>query len=300
MVPIFYSPQYVGASYAFETTRKAQWVADSLQTQPLAGLQLVEPPPLTMAQLTAVHDDAYIRAIQTGQPAALANSPELEWDAAMWPMVLASNGGVVAAARAALEQGLAGSLSSGLHHARRAAGAGYCTFNGLVIAAYEALAAGAQNVLILDLDAHCGGGTASLIAADTPIWQIDISTDGYDQYEATERLWLEVISNGGVYLATIQKWLTEADRQGLSFDLCLYNAGVDCHADCPMGGIPGITLEVIRAREQLVLGWCQQRRLPLAFVLAGGYIGPNLDEQGLVALHREVLHCANQKPSVRW
>lgn len=300
MVPIFYSPQYVGASYAFETTRKAQWVADSLQTQPLAGLQLVEPPPLTMAQLTAVHDKAYIRAIQTGQPAALANSPELEWDAAMWPMVLASNGGVVAAARAALEQGLAGSLSSGLHHARRAAGAGYCTFNGLVIAAYEALAAGAQNVLILDLDAHCGGGTASLIAADTRIWQIDISTDGYDQYEATERLWLEVISNGGVYLATIQKWLTEADRQGLSFDLCLYNAGVDCHADCPMGGIPGITLEVIRAREQLVLGWCQQRRLPLAFVLAGGYIGPNLDEQGLVALHREVLHCANQKPSVRW
>ena len=76
-------------------------------------------------------------------------------------MVLSSNGGAVAAGLAALEHGVAGSLSSGLHHARREKGAGFCTFNGLVIAAREALTAGARSVLILDFDAHCGGGTRS-------------------------------------------------------------------------------------------------------------------------------------------
>lgn len=74
-------------------------------------------------------------------------------------MVLATNGGVVAAAISALEHGTAGSLSSGLHHARRETGEGFCTFNGLAIAAREALSAGARSVLILDLDAHFGGGT---------------------------------------------------------------------------------------------------------------------------------------------
>jgi len=50
-----------------------------------------------------------------------------------------------------------GSLSSGLHHARRTHGAGFCTFNGLALAALtalEVLTAGAQRVLILNLDAH--------------------------------------------------------------------------------------------------------------------------------------------------
>src|SRR5260370_35742530 len=99
-------------------------------------------------------------------------------------MVLSANGGAVAAGLAALEQGVAGSLSSGLHHARHARGAGFCTFNGLVIAAREALAAGAASVLILDLDAHCGGGTASLIAEYPSIRPGAASVDRYCRFRS--------------------------------------------------------------------------------------------------------------------
>jgi acetoin utilization deacetylase AcuC-like enzyme len=97
-------------------------------------------------------------------------------------MVTSSNGGAVSAGLNALERGVAGSLSSGLHHARRETGVGYCTFNGLVIAAREALAAGASSVLILDFDAHCGGGTASLIAEDEHVWQVDVAVNSFDYY----------------------------------------------------------------------------------------------------------------------
>jgi hypothetical protein len=45
-----------------------------------------------------------------------------------------------------------------------------------------ALAAGVGSMLILDLGAHCGGGTASLIEDEPRVWQIDVSVSSYDRY----------------------------------------------------------------------------------------------------------------------
>ncbi|MEA1051242.1 hypothetical protein U5801_15720 [Lamprobacter modestohalophilus] len=41
-----------------------------------------------------------------------------------------------------------------------------------------------------------------------------------------------------------------------------------------------------------LFAWCQGRGLPIAFVLAGGYIGRGLDQRGLVDLHRLTLFAA--------
>lgn len=294
MVRVFYNPLYVGSGYAFDTTRKAAWVADSLTRSPIPGVELVEPIPLTRDQVNTVHDPHYVRAVETGTPRSLAESQGFDWDAGLWPMVMASNGGVVAAAHAALEDGVAGSLSSGLHHAGSGSGAGFCTFNGLVIAAKAALAAGASSVLILDLDAHCGGGTAALIADDPRVRQIDVSVSDYDSYGGREQSRLVMVTDGSEYLPAVRRVLDEADRRGDSFGLCLYNAGMDPIADCAVGGRTGVTRDVLAERERLVFDWCRARRLPVAFVLAGGYVGPHLDADGLVALHRLTLSAASQ------
>jgi acetoin utilization deacetylase AcuC-like enzyme len=292
MVRVYYSPGYVGSGHAFDTTRKARWVADSLSELPVPGIELATPDPLTREQVTAVHDPAYVRAVETGLPRDLAESQGFAWDPGLWPMVLLSNGGVVAAALAALKQRVAGSLSSGLHHAQRGSGAGFCTFNGLVIAAREALAAGAKSVLILDLDAHCGGGTAALIQDDPQIVQIDVSVTDYDDYSSSGSMWLDVVHQGADYLAAVRRGLDEADRRGHRFGLCLYNAGMDPHEACPEGGMPGISQDVLAARERMVFDWCSNRELPIAFVLAGGYVGPRLDRESLVNLHRLTLSVA--------
>jgi len=255
-----------------------------------------------------VHDPEYARAVETGVPRGLAESQGFTWDAGLWPMVLASNGGAVAAALEALEHGLSGSLSSGLHHARRRAGAGFCTFNGLVIAAFEALATGVESVLILDLDAHCGGGTASLIASEPRIWQMDVSVDSFDYYGHTlgshtdadrddsghkdQRIWLGMVGGSGGYLDEIERGLEEVGRRVPRFDLCLYNAGMDPFEGCSTGGLTGITRSILAAREALVFEWCRQKAAAVAFVLAGGYIGWNLDADGLVDLHRLTLAAA--------
>jgi acetoin utilization deacetylase AcuC-like enzyme len=299
MVRVFYSPDYVGASHAFDTTRKAMWVANSLARSPIPDIELVVPVPLTRERVAEVHDPRYVWAVETGQPRSLAESQGFRWDAGLWPMVLASNGGAVAAACAALEDGVSGSLSSGLHHAKYGTGDGFCTFNGLVIAAKAALAAGAKSVLILDLDAHCGGGTASLIAGESGIRQLDVSVCNFDSYPGSEQSQLVVVTTGSDYLRTIRRVLEEVDRRGDSFDLCLYNAGMDPSEDCLIGGKAGITSDLLAERERLVFDWASVRRLPIAFVLAGGYIGPRLEEHGLVALHRLTLSAASQASRIR-
>jgi acetoin utilization deacetylase AcuC-like enzyme len=292
VVPVYYSTRYVGSGYAFDTTRKSEWIAESLSELPIPNIELIEPDPLTADQVATVHEPAYVRAVETGIPRSLAESQGFPWDAGLWPMVLASNGGAVAAALTGLEQGIAGSLSSGLHHARHGSGAGFCTFNGLVLAAREALAVGAKSVLILDLDAHCGGGTASLIADQPYVWQVDVSVNSYDRYPSSGRVRLDIVERSSDYLATIQWQLDETERQGLQFDLCLYNAGMDPCEDCSEGGQPGISRQVLAQRERMVFEWCRSRGLPIAFVLAGGYVGGRLDKRGLVDLHRLTLSCA--------
>jgi acetoin utilization deacetylase AcuC-like enzyme len=289
-MPLFYTDDYAGAAMSFETTRKSRWVAQSLLDKPIAGLRLTPNALLSAGELERVHDPAYVAAVRTGEPRSLAESQGFRWDPRLWTMVRASNGGAVAAALAALRSGRAGALASGLHHARRAHGAGFCTFNGLAIAALRALDAGAKRVLILDLDAHCGGGTDELLGRHPSVRIIDVSVDAFDRYEPAPGNSLDLIDNAAEYLPTVQRRLQAANAQ--AFDLCIYNAGMDPHQGAPIGGLAGIDATLLEKREQMVFQWCRARGLPVAFVLAGGYIGPQLDRARLVALHRLTLAAA--------
>ena len=289
---VFYSPDYVASATSFDTTRKAGWIAESLTANPISGIELVAPTPLTFDEIAAVHDRAYVEAVRSGKPRDLAESQGFKWDAGMWTAVAASNGGVVAAARAALNEGVSGSLSSGLHHARRECGAAYCTFNGLVIAAATVIAEGAQSVLILDLDAHCGGGTHSMIEETDRIQQIDISVNAVDAYWMNHGNTLDLVRDAEKYLPAIRERLDATTR---SFDLILYNAGMDADERCQVGGLPGITSAMLRRREQIVFEWANSRGTPIAFVLAGGYSGGTLSQDDLVRLHRMTLESAVRK-----
>jgi acetoin utilization deacetylase AcuC-like enzyme len=290
---IFYSPSYTSVAHSFETTRKSRWIAESLAAEPIGGIELVAPEPTSAAALSCVHDPEYVDAVRNGNPRELAESQGFHWDPTLWEMVCTSNGGVVAAAIDALgTRRVSGSLSSGLHHARRARGAGFCTFNGLVLAARAALDAGARTVLILDLDAHCGGGTHELIHADERIWQVDVSVNAFDRYEPLGNTQLEMVHDASRYLPTIERKLTWLEREAPRFDICLYNAGMDPFGGCSIGGMQGVTQKILHDREVAVFSWCRMRGVPIGFVLAGGYLGPELKRSGLVTLHRLTLETA--------
>lgn len=266
----------------FDTLVKAGAVRRWLDLHLAGRVAIVRPERVTTPELARTHSRAYLAALQRGVPEHLAASNGLGWDDGLWNSVVVSTSAVRTAALVAWQRGtVTGASSSGLHHARRGEGAGYCTLNGLVVAARAVLAAGAVRVLVLDLDAHCGGGTASLIDGVPGIEQVDVSVVSFDSYEPRDdaRLWLV---DADEYLPTVQAAL-ESVVDPTTVDLVLYNAGMDPHEDA--GGVTGIDSDMLRVRDRMVMEWAEEHGLPLAFVLAGGYAvgGRSIDE--VAALH---------------
>lgn len=283
---VFYSEQFVLAKDGFDTTRKAAWVAESLARNPVPGVRLASPGSATLAEARRIHSDPYLRALQTGQPADLANSSRIQWDPGVLPMALSACGGLLAAGRTALRNGSAGCLASGFHHARHECGDAFCTLNGLALAATLLAEESNGHVLILDLDAHCGGGTHAIIQNHPRIWQVDVSVMPYDDYKPGIRCLKESVTIAQRYLPTVWRCLQTAEAEWPLFALCLYNAGMDLHEDCRVGGLAGIDEFILTLREEMVFQWCAERGIPIAFGLAGGYVGGRLTRKRLVHLHR--------------
>ena len=284
--------------HTFPTFGKADWIIQALNGAPIEGVRLVSPDRCSRSQVEAVHDSDYVEAVITGGPGAEGNG--FTWTVELWPMVSASTGGVIAAVREAFRTGgIAGSLSSGLHHARADRGSGFCTINGIAVAVDQVIRDGAKRVLILDVDAHCGGGTASMIRTMDGVEQVDISVHRFDWYPSTPQSRLvmvdEVGSDGAAYLAAIEASLAQISDPS-SIEVMIVNAGVDPHEDA--GGVSGTTAEVLEARERMIFAWANEHGVPVAWVLAGGYLH-GIDEAGLVGLHVQTIRAAAEAEATR-
>lgn len=262
--------------------RKFALVAEGAKTMP--GVRLAEPAPATEDELRLVHTPEYIAAIRTGEPRALAESQKFPWSAALFPSVRLTNGACIAAARQALRDGVAAALASGFHHAHADHGEGFCTFNGLVIAA-EALKRSGEvgSVAILDLDLHYGNGTAAL-AASRP-WLTALSLYGSDYWNNTafRDVTLRRHEDGpNHFSATLPAGcdgcgLNEILEQQLPAllksgkpDLLLYQAGADPLRDDPYSPL-ALTHADLLERDRRVFAFARAHSLPIAWTLAGGY-----------------------------
>jgi acetoin utilization deacetylase AcuC-like enzyme len=266
---IFYDSDYVLDS-GIETRTKAKPIADIIIAEELSGVELCSPRKATRQELEEVHSPEYLDSLWNGDQDLLRS-------------LLASTGGVLEAVDRALIDGFSGSLSSGLHHAKRTHDEGFCYINGLALAALRALRVhGLTDVAILDLDAHCGGGTWQLLGDDARVRLADVSTNSYDSWKSLEsRHHLKVVHDSKNYLVEVERALKHLSGA----QILLYNAGMDPFEGCSTGGQPGITREVLQRREKLVADWCRENNVPVLFVLAGGYEGPNLDLEGVARLH---------------
>ena len=262
--------------------RKFQLVADGLAGRDWVRVE--RPPPATPADLGRVHSAAYVEAVRSGEPRALAESQKFPWSPALWPSVLLTNGGAIAAAARALDDGLAAALASGFHHSHADHGEGFCTFNGLVVAAESLRAAGrVRTVAVLDVDLHYGNGTASLCA--TRPWLFNCSIYGNDYWQNKPYRDVEnvqhtdgpnhvsfALPNGSgreALLAALERGTAAILAYGRP-DLVLYQAGADPYREDPYSPLD-LDLDDLRERDRLVFAWARQAGLPLAWVLAGGY-----------------------------
>ena len=72
-------------------------------------------------------------------------------------------------------------------------------------------------------------------------------------------------------------------------DLIIYQAGVDPHIDDPVSS-HSMTTEQLLERDRMVFRFCKGEKIPVLFVLAGGYQTPI--EEKLVPLHLNTFRAA--------
>ncbi len=277
---VFYSPEY-STPCDFDTTAKSKCVADLIQNH-LSGIVNLKPPePATQVELEQIHTREYLDNIFRGTTKMLEIGP---WSVENLRSILASTGGMRDAVKAALETGASGSLSSGLHHAHSDFGLGFCNFNGLALAAIEALKY-VPKVGILDLDAHFGGGTAEILGNNSNISIFDISVNSFDRWKAQDdsRHVAHLVHDSENYIPDIIKNLENLK----DVNFLIYNAGMDAHEYA--GGLKGITDKVVKERENIVADWCRRHKIPSVFALAGGYTSGGLTLNELSLLHLETV-----------
>ena len=213
--------------------------------------------PATIADLSLAHSQDYVLGVLLGRQAnGFGNTSEAIADSLPW-----TTGSFVAAAQHAAETGNpAASLTSGFHHAGYDHGGGFCTFNGLMVAAQVLKKEGlVKKVGILDLDAHYGNGTNDIIR-ERKLGYIEHYTFGAEGIRpGNADQWIKDLP--GIILNTFK-----------DCDVLLFQAGADPHINDPLGG--SLSTEQMRKRDQIVFETCRKMNLPIAWNLAGGYQTP--------------------------
>ena len=227
---------------------------------------------LAWKDIARVHAPAYVDAVRTGHPRALAESQGFEWSPAFAESLALIWSGHFAACCLALDARVVFHPVSGAHHARRERGAGFCTFNYLAGASRRLLDEGVVGrVLVIDLDAHPGDGTYALVGGDPRVGLFDIAGSNWIGEFDTDRIVYKVARGLEDYRAHLARLPAMLDA--FKPELVQYQAGVDCHEDDPVGGIDGIDEAFLLERDRFVIREVAAHQIPMVINLAGGYEG---------------------------
>lgn len=181
--------------------------------------------------------------------------------------------GTVLAARHALEQGIAGNLAGGTHHACSDHGEGYCVLNDVAIAIRRLRQEGRiRRALVVDLDVHHGNGTAEILAGDPDAFTL--SVHGERNYPArkppsTLDVALPDGTSDDAYMRAMVPALGDALARSRP-DIAFYLAGVDV-MDGDRFGRLSLTRDGLAARDRHVLSTLRDAGIPTTLVLSGGY-----------------------------
>jgi len=279
-VHIYYSDHHavpLPPGHRFPMGKYARLRARLVDDAVVPAAWLAPAPLASRDELERVHDADYVAAVIDGRLDERAQRRiGLTWSPAMVTRSLASVGGTLAAARAALRDGLAGNLAGGTHHAHRGFGSGFCVWNDLAVTARWLLAErGVRRVLILDLDVHQGDGTATIFADEPRVFTCSMhGARNFPFHKATSDLDVELPdgADDALVLARLDETLA-AVAERFSPDVVLYQAGVDALAADKLGRL-GMSAAGLAERDRRVLGHFRSRGLPVVLTLGGGYGDP--------------------------
>lgn len=295
MIPLVFHPIYSQLSLPIKhrfPIEKYQGIRDRLAALGVPDAYFVEPVPVSEQNLCQVFNPQYIKQLVSGEldPKAMRRIG-FPWSEQLIQRSLTAVGGTVLTAQLALKYGKAVNLTGGYHHAFANYGSGFCLFNDLYLAALNILQAkGIDKVLIFDCDVHQGDGTAKLASNNVHVYTVSIH--GEKNFPVRKQVSdldfnLPKGTQDDEYLDTVDAALNLAVNT-FQPDAVIYDAGIDIHINDDLGHLC-ISSSGVYQRDALVFSTCEQKGLPIAAVIGGGY---QRDIAALVDVHLQLFRAA--------
>ncbi|HEU4722567.1 MAG TPA: histone deacetylase [Gemmatimonadaceae bacterium] len=258
----------------------------------VAAERVLDPPRVGDDALLLVHTPEYVRRFREGAlDAAELRRLGFPWSPGLVERSYRAVGGTVAAARHALEHGLAMNLAGGTHHAFPDHGEGFCVFNDVAVAVRLLRRDGlARRVAVVDLDVHQGNGTHAIFAGDADVYTFSMhGGKNYPFHKVAGTLDLELADGTGdeAYLDMLRDALPRV-LAASSPDLVVYIAGADPHEGDQLGRL-ALTFDGLARRDAFVLDSCREVGIPVAITIGGGY-GRRIEDT--VAAHARTVRIA--------
>ena len=182
-------------------------------------------------------------------------------------------GGSILAAKTALQERTCFNCGGGFHHAFRGHGEGFCAINDIAVAIRvlqrDRLI---ERAMVVDCDVHHGNGTAAIFAGDASVFTISVQQfNNYpsEKPPSTLDIHLKDGADDREYLEKLEGGIRFPMKE-FRPQLVMYVAGADPFHQDQLGGL-ALTLDGLKARDELVMSTAIENGAAVAVVLAGGY-----------------------------
>ena len=258
----------------------------------VAPERVLDPGGATDDELRLVHTPEYVDRFNNGglDPADVRRIG-FPWSPELVERSRRAVGGTVAAARHALEHGVAMNLAGGTHHAFADHGEGFCVYNDVAVAVRMLQRdRHIRRAAVIDLDVHQGNGTHAIFGGDSNVFTFSMHGErNYPFQKIPGTLDVELADGTGddEYLARLAGVLPGV-LTGAAPDLALYIAGADPHVGDSLGRL-SMSFDGLARRDAYVLSQCREVGIPVAITIGGGY-GWRIEDT--VAVHVETARIA--------
>lgn len=261
-IKVFYNDKQVHDAASFsKSPLKPGLLARRISLDPAFSIeQSIEP--ATRDHLMLVHDSEYVTGVLDGSVAnGFGNRSVKDAKAICYTVGNLLN----AVDYAYTHDTVAWSLTSGFHHAGHDFGGGFCTFDGLTLAAMCLHLDDGVKTLIIDEDAHYGNGCTDIIE------QRGMGDYCHYMQSANTHVVSDLVGYARHLRTTIERF-----EPGM----ILYQAGADNWVGDPLGG--RLTMQELFERDRITFNIAREFNIPIAVTLAGGYAD---DYDDTLAIH---------------
>ncbi|MBS4015012.1 MAG: histone deacetylase [Candidatus Latescibacteria bacterium] len=271
---IVYSDKYEAdfGPHVFATEKyrllKERLLKENLATE----ADFINPEPANVKDVLLVHTKSYVDDMVNLRWSQRTVRSELPLTQEIIHAYLLHTQGTILTCQQAIQDVISVHLGGGFHHAFADHGEGFCYINDVAVGIkkMQALSLISQ-AAVIDCDLHQGNGTAKIFQGDASVFTFSIHQEhlypikeesdwdiGLDD-GAGDKEYLQILE------PAVDKILTEQKPE-----LVVYLAGADPFQLDQLGQLR-LTKQGLKQRDQIVIQACQQKKIPVAVTLAGGY-----------------------------